>query len=128
MSDDEIVTPKSEPPKKSGFAARFRKPVEKEVRRHAAKTPFLWVYMIVLTIATFQIYADPLGFDGLTERYSQQLVNLTLTGPLYPNAGQNEVSVVLIEDATLDYLDLIWPWPYGEHARALDAILAYEAK
>jgi CHASE2 domain-containing sensor protein len=128
MSDEEFASPKSEPPKKSGFAGRFRNPDETEVRRHAAKTPFLWVYLIVLGIATFQIYADPLGFDGLTERYLQQLVNLTLTGPLYPSAGQNEVSVVLIEDATLDYLDLIWPWPYGEHARALDAILAYEPR
>lgn len=128
MSDEEDTTNKSEPSKKPGLIGRFRNPDETKMRRYAAKTPFLWIYLIVLAIATFQIYADPLGFDGITERYSQQLVNLTLTGPVYPDTGQEEISVILIDDGTLDYLDLIWPWPYSEHARALDSILAYEPR
>nr|TFG54372.1 MAG: CHASE2 domain-containing protein [Hyphomicrobiales bacterium] len=128
MSADNNAAPKPEPQEKKGFIGRFRNPDETQIRRFAAQTPFLWVYLIVLLIATFQIYADPLGFDGLTERYSQQLVNLTLTGPLYPNTGRDQVSVALLEDDTLAELDLLWPWPYGEHARALDAILAYEPR
>jgi hypothetical protein len=132
MSDEQKSSPEPEPEpetaKKLGFVGRFRHPDETQMRRFAAQTPFLWVYVVVLTIATFQIYADPLGFDGLNERYSQQLVNLTLTGPLYPNTGRDQVSVALLEDDTLAELDLIWPWPYSEHARALDAILAYEPR
>lgn len=121
-------TPPPRPAARLGFVGRFRNADPVEVRRLAATTPFLWVYLVVLSIATFQIYADPLGFDGVTEGYSQQLINLTLTGPLYPNDGQEEVSVVLIEDETLEDLGAIWPWPYSEHARALDAFLAYEPR
>ena len=116
------------PARKSGFIGRFRSAPPEEVRRLAATTPFAWVYLIVLAIATFQIYADPLGFDGVTEGYSQQLINLTLTGPLYPDEGRDDVAVALIEEETLSYLGMQWPWPYGEHARALDALLAYNPR
>jgi len=110
------------------FIDRVRHPNDAAVRRHAAKTPFAWIYGIVLAIASFQIYADPLGFDGVTESYSQQLINLTLTGPLYPDEGRDDVSVALIEEETLAYLGMNWPWPYSEHGRVLDGILAYSPK
>ncbi len=132
MTTDQSDGPAPEEgPKRSwiaGFLDRLRHPNESAVRRHAATTPFAWVYAIVLGIAGFQIYADPLGFDGVTESYSQQLINLTLTGPLYPDTGRDDVAVALIEDQSLEYLSMNWPWPYSEHARALDAILAYGPK
>jgi CHASE2 domain-containing sensor protein len=132
MSTDESDGPsRGRGPRQSWIAAlvdRVRHPNDAAVRRHAAKTPFAWVYAIVMAIASFQIYADPLGFDGVTESYSQQLINLTLTGPLYPDEGRDDVAVALIEEDTLRHLGMNWPWPYSDHARVLDGILAYSPK
>src|SRR5688500_2360614 len=111
-----------------GFRERLRKPDPEAVRKFGAKTPFLWVWAIVVGLAALQIYFDPFGFSRLTQRYAQDLVNLTLTGPLYSNEGRDQVSVFLIEDESLHALQMSWPLSYGDHARALDAILVYEPR
>jgi CHASE2 domain-containing sensor protein len=107
---------------------RVRRYDEEQIRALAATTPFLWVWGILLAIAAFQIYFDPLGFSRLTQRYSQDLVNLTVTGPLYPDRGRDQVSVALIDDKTLNDMKFTWPISYEQHARALDSILAYKPR
>lgn len=108
-----------------GLVTRIRKPDWVEVRRLSPSTPILFVWIILVGIAAFQIFNDPLGFSRLTQRYSQDLVNLTVTGPLYSNVGRDRVSVALMSDESLAALGMTWPIAYGEHARLLDALLAY---
>ena len=119
--------PPTEPPTaaRPGLVTRIRKPDWVEVRRLAPSTPLLFIWIILVGIAAFQIFNDPLGFSRLTQRYSQDLVNLTVTGPLYSNAGRDGISVALMSDESLAALGMTWPIPYGEHARLLDALLAY---
>jgi CHASE2 domain-containing sensor protein len=116
------------PPARPAFRQRVRRSDQDQIRALSATTPFLWVWAILLGIASFQIYFDPLGFSQLTQRYSQDLVNLTVTGPIYPNTGRDQVAVALIDDDTLNNLKFTWPISYEQHARALDAILVYEPK
>ncbi len=86
----------------------------------------MWV--ILVGIAGWQIYTNMLGLSALVQHYSQDITNLALTGPLYPTTGRKQVSVALIEDRSLSNLNMTWPWAYGDHARALDAILAYHPR
>ena len=116
------------PPARPAFRQRVRSYDEQQIRALAATTPFLWVWGILLAVAMFQIHFDPLGFSRLTQRYSQDLVNLTVTGPLYPDTGRDQVSVALIDDKTLNTLKFTWPISYETHARALDALLAYHPR
>jgi CHASE2 domain-containing sensor protein len=115
-------------PARPSLVQRFRKPDAEAVRSLAATTPFLWVWAALLSLAALQIYFDPFGFSSLTQRYSQDLANLTVTGPLYPDDGSNQVSVALIVDDSLHALGMQWPMSYGDHARALDSLLVYEPR
>jgi hypothetical protein len=115
VSDTEAAALASSP--RPGFRARLKKPDPVAVRKYAATTPFLWVWSIVLGLAALQIYFDPFGFSNLTQRYSQDLVNLTLTGPLYGDAGRDKVSVVLIEEPSLQQMSTTWPLTYGTRRR-----------
>jgi CHASE2 domain-containing sensor protein len=131
MSDERIedITAKESvaaaPQTRRSMRQRWRKPDPQVVRQFAARVPFIWVWAIVVGLAALQIYFDPFGFSRLTQRYSQDLVNLTLTGPLYPDIGREQVSVALIEDDTLGALEKSWPISFGDHAQVLDALLAY---
>ena len=115
-------------PARPSLMQRYRKPDPEAVRSLAATTPFVWVWAALLSLAALQIYFDPFGFSSLTQRYSQDLANLTVTGPLYPDEGSEQVSVALIVDDSLAALGLQWPMSYGDHARALDSLLVYEPK
>ncbi|HSZ74007.1 MAG TPA: CHASE2 domain-containing protein, partial [Rhizomicrobium sp.] len=78
---------------------------------------------------SYQILMNPFGFSDLTQRYTQDIAELLITGPyFYPTTGHDHVSVALIEDDTLNTLQMPWPWKYGDHARALDALLDLHPK
>jgi hypothetical protein len=108
---------------------RARRPNRDHVERLKCRVPFWFVAAVLMFFAWLQIALNPFGFSDLTQRYSQDVSNLLITGPyFYPTAGRDQVSVALIEEDTLQSLQMPWPWNYGAHKQALDAILAYHPK
>lgn len=94
-----------------------------------SRVPYWFVALVLFAFSYMQISLNPFGFSDLTQRYSQDVSNLLITGPyLYPTTGRDQVSVALIEEDTLFNTKTPWPWSYGTHARVLDAILAYKPK
>ena len=108
---------------------RARRPDRAHVEQLKARVPYWFVVLVLFSFSVLQIALNPFGFSDLTQRYTQDIANLLITGPyLYPTTGREKVSVALIEEDTLHTLDAPWPWNYGAHQRALDAILAYKPK
>lgn len=108
---------------------RARKPNRVHVEKLKDHVPFWFVAAVLMFFAWLQIALNPFGFSDLTQRYSQDVSNLLITGPyLYPTTGRDKVSVALIEEYTLQALQMPWPWNYGAHKQALDAILQYHPK
>ena len=105
--------------------SRIGKPDRDRMAAAALRVPYWWVAALMIALATWQIMMNPFGFSSLTQRYTQDISNLLITGPyLYPDTGRDKISVALIEEDTLHTLQMGWPWSYGAHARALDALLA----
>jgi CHASE2 domain-containing sensor protein len=108
---------------------RARRPNRAHVEKLKERVPFWFVVLVLFGFALLQIILNPFGFSDLTQRYAQDVSNLLITGPyLYPTTGRDQVSVALIEEETLQTLQTPWPWTFGRHAEALDAILAYKPK
>ncbi len=93
------------------------------------RVPYWFVAVLLFGFAAFQIILNPFGFSDLTQRYTQDIANLLIDGPyLYPETGRNQVSVALVDDASLRELGMPWPWTYGAQARALDSLLALKPR
>jgi CHASE2 domain-containing sensor protein len=108
---------------------RARRPNRAHCEKLRARVPFWFVVLVLFAFSVLQIALNPFGFSDLTQRYAQDVSNLLITGPyLYPATGRDAVSVALIEEDTLQKTNTPWPWNYGTHAKALDAILAYKPK
>ena len=104
--------------------SRIGKPNREHMAQSALQVSRWWVAALMIAFATWQIMLDPFGFSSLTQRYTQDISNLLITGPyLYPQTGRDKISVALIEEDTLHTLQMGWPWNYGIHARALDSLL-----
>jgi hypothetical protein len=105
--------------------SRVGRPNREHMAASALRVPYWWVAGLMIAFAAWQIMMDPFGFSTLTQRYTQDISNLLITGPyLYPETGRDKISVALIEEDTLHTLQMGWPWNYGAHARALDSLLA----
>ncbi len=105
--------------------SRIGKPDRGHMAASALRVPYWWVAALMIAFASWQIMLNPFGFESTTQRYTQDISNLLITGPyLYPDTGRDKISVALIEEPTLHTLHMGWPWNYGVHARALDALLA----
>jgi hypothetical protein len=108
---------------------RARRPNREHVEKLKERVPFWFVALVLFFFAVLQIALNPFGFSDMTQRYAQDISNLLITGPyLYPTTGRGQVSVALIEEETLQTLQTPWPWTFGMHAQALDAILGYKPK
>ena len=108
---------------------RMRRPNRDHVEKLKSRVPYWFVVAVLFGFSVLQIMLNPFGFSDLTQRYTQDISNLLITGPfLYPTTGRDEVSVAVIDEQTLQRLQMPWPWNYSAHARALDAILAYKPK
>src|SRR5476651_794787 len=108
---------------------RIRTPNREHVEKLKSRVPYWFVAVFLLLFAMLQIFLNPFGFSDLTQRYTQDISNLLITGPfLYPPTGREQITVALIDEPTLQHMQMPWPWNYGAHARALDALLAYKPK
>jgi CHASE2 domain len=111
------------------FVERLRRPNREHMEVLKTRVPFWFVFAVLFAFAIIQIMLNPFGFSDLTQRYTQDISNLLITGPyVYGTAGRDQVSVAMIDEETLHTLQMPWPWNYGAHARALDALLAYKPK
>lgn len=115
-------------PKKANPVRRVITRVRAPDRVHMAKlsqrVPYWFVAGFLFLFAVFQIEMNPFGFSDLTQRYTQDIADLLITGPyFYGTEGRDKVSVALIDEDTLHSTQSPWPWDMGLHARVLDAIL-----
>lgn len=108
---------------------RARRPDREQVEKLKSRIPYWFVAVVLFGFAVIQIMMNPFGFSDMTQRYTQDISNLLITGPhLYPTTGRDKVSVALIEEETLHSQDMPWPWNYSAHSRALESILIYKPK
>jgi CHASE2 domain-containing sensor protein len=108
---------------------RARRPDREHVEALKARVPYWFVALVLFAFSVLQIALNPFGFSDLTQRYTQDISNLLITGPyLYPTTGREQITVALVDEPTLHHLQMPWPWNYSAHARALDALLAYKPK
>ncbi len=112
-----------------GVYRRARRPDRSHMDALSKRVPYWFLVVTLLAFASFQIWMNPFGFSDLVQRYSQDVADLLITGPnFYGTEGRDAVSVALIDEGTLHSLQSPWPWKYGDHARALDALLQYRPK
>jgi hypothetical protein len=110
-------------------AKRARRPDREHMQSLRRLVPYWFVVVLLFGFAAFQIMMNPFGFSDLTQRYTQDIANLLISGPyLYPETGRDQVSVALVDDSSLRALGMPWPWTYGAQARALDALLALKPR
>ncbi|HSM94452.1 MAG TPA: CHASE2 domain-containing protein [Rhizomicrobium sp.] len=108
---------------------RVRRPDRAQMEALSQRVPYWFVCVALFAFATIQIMLNPFGFSDLTQRYAQDISNLLVTGPyLYGDAGQKAVSAAIVDEDTLQTLQMPWPWSYGTHALVLDALLEYRPK
>ncbi|HLY06292.1 MAG TPA: CHASE2 domain-containing protein [Rhizomicrobium sp.] len=106
-------------------AERARRPDREHMQSLRRRVPYWFVVILLFGFAAVQIILNPFGFSDLTQRYTQDIADLLIDGPyLYPETGREQVSVALVDDASLRSLGMPWPWSYGAQARGLDALLA----
>jgi hypothetical protein len=126
-----MMTPQDEqpppPPRKGNPVRRVITRVRQPDRVHMAKlsqrVPFWFVAGFLFLFAVFQIEMNPFGFSDLTQRYTQDIADLLITGPhFYGTEGRDHVAVALIDEDTLRAMHTPWPWTYADHARLLDAL------
>ncbi|HTQ13385.1 MAG TPA: CHASE2 domain-containing protein [Rhizomicrobium sp.] len=129
MSDDEPQPEQSvPPPAKPGPVRRVISRVRRPDRVHMAvlsqRVPYWFVAAFLFAFSVVQIELNPFGFSDLTQRYTQDIADLLITGPyFYGTEGRDKVSVALVDEDTLHSTQQPWPWDFGTHARVLDAIL-----
>jgi CHASE2 domain-containing sensor protein len=125
--------PPPPPPKKPGPVGRVYHRARRPDRNHMdalkLRVPYWFLVLSLTAFASFQIWMNPFGFSDLVQRYAQDVSDLLITGPyFYGTEGRDQVSVALIDDRTLHDLGTPWPWTYGDHARALEALRQYHPK
>src|SRR6185312_16423076 len=115
--------------KVGGIYHRARRPDRGHMEALKKRVPYWFLVVALTAFAGFQIWMNPFGFSDLVQRYSQDVADLLITGPyFYGTEGRDKVSVAIIDEGTLQTLQAPWPWKYGDHARMLEALLAYHPK
>jgi hypothetical protein len=107
-----------------GLLHRLRRPDRNHMDALKQRVPFWFVAAFLFAFSVLQIMLNPFGFSDLTQRYTQDIADLLITGPyLYGTEGRDKVSVALVDEETLQTMQMPWPWSLGNHARVLGAIL-----
>lgn len=80
-----------------------------------------------LLLMLFVAFFNPFGLRDASDHHSETWL-LRMLAPFYPESGQQDVVVVLIDDQALTDLGASWPLRYGEQARLLRQLLSYQPK
>jgi CHASE2 domain-containing sensor protein len=78
-------------------------------------------FLIVLLIL------DPFHITTATDKASSDILN-RLNAFFYPSSGQEEITVVLIDDSYLNQMSSHWPLPYAQQSKIFRQILQYQPK
>lgn len=70
---------------------------------------------------------DPFGISSSSSNASAQWLNRVFASS-YKNTGQQQIAVILIDDAYLMRNNTYWPMPYGEQSKLFKRLLAYKPK
>src|SRR5690606_6728382 len=70
---------------------------------------------------------NPFGIRDAADKSTENWL-LRMHAPFYPEQGQAEVVVVLIDDQALSDMRTSWPMRYAEQARLLRQLLGYQPK
>ncbi|MCL6688203.1 CHASE2 domain-containing protein [Pseudomonas sp. R3.Fl] len=98
--------------------ARLQQSVKAFVSRYARPIVFgLAVAFIAL--------CDPFGLASSSNAASARWLN-RLFAERYPDSGQHQVVVVLVDDAYLQRHQAYWPLPYNEQSKLFKRLLAYQ--
>ncbi|MDO6563560.1 CHASE2 domain-containing protein [Amphritea sp. 1_MG-2023] len=72
---------------------------------------------------------SPFGSSNKVDKYFQDLFNTLLGDYVYPTTGQGQISVLLLNDETVEnYLDGRWPAPYSFYGSVLEDLLEHQPK
>lgn len=70
---------------------------------------------------------DPFGLSSSSDAASSQWIN-RIAASSYPDIGQKQVVVVLIDDAYLMHNATFWPLPYAQQSQLFKRLLAYKPR
>lgn len=87
---------------------------------------FIFRFGVYLAVGLTLLIVDPFDLGNVTERYSEDLADLAFFGPRHGPGSQDDVTVVMLDDRSLDSLDLTWPVQLEWHARFLEALLLHK--
>jgi CHASE2 domain-containing sensor protein len=93
-------------------------------RRLAWRWTLLSPALAVLTVFVLTIF-DPFDFESATSHQSA-IVFYKLYATLYPNTFQNNITVVLLDNATLTDWEEPWPPSHRLHSEILSTILSFD--
>ena len=89
------------------------------------------IVALIVCMGLISIYFSPFGISDRLDNYSQDLFNKFFGKYefIYPSIGQQQISVLLLTDQTVDGLfSGKWPISYSGHARILNNLLRYKPK
>ncbi|MBC3300184.1 CHASE2 domain-containing protein [Pseudomonas sp. SWRI18] len=82
-----------------------------------------WLAALIVLLAIL----DPFGLASSSDKASAQWLNRMFASH-YSNAGQQQVAVIVIDDAYLMRNATSWPMPYGEQSKLFKRLLAFKPK
>jgi CHASE2 domain-containing sensor protein len=94
----------------------------------SARSPLFspWQYALGALVVALAVL-DPFGISSSSSNASAQWLNRVFASS-YKNTGQQQIAVILIDDAYLMRNNTYWPMPYGEQSKLFKRLLAYKPK
>jgi len=108
-------------------SARRLSKIDKGLR---LKPSHLWLWhTFAPLVGVFAVFVvtmfDPFDFESVTKRQSANII-YKIYSAHYPIKQRDKISVVLLDDDTLKYLDEPWPPSHLVHGQVLSALLSYK--
>lgn len=94
----------------------------------SAKSPLFTRWQLVLgALVVALAVLDPFGLSSSSSNASAQWLNRVFASS-YESTGQQQIAVILIDDAYLMRNNTYWPMPYDEQSKLFKRLLAYKPK